>query len=241
LEGDIAAKLLSRVLAHPRVKRLLSTDHFSVDGTLIEAWASMKSFKPKDGSDEPPAGSHCFDRIHNQVQHDLLQLNTIPLNGKRPLRKAGIHRDSILGDFTSRQYNHFIDRLIEIKTILLRRRFPNMVADAIDDGPGSIGIVHDTAERFPDLAQVRRLLVQEIQGCTRVVARSSDRLLDFVSDRSSKLTQSRYTTHMRGGFGIVVEFRFALAQSFLGAFALRQINHERNTFVATLFKARQAD
>src|ERR1700748_1137482 len=43
LEGDIAAKLLSGVLAHPRVKRLLSTDHFSVDVTLIEAWASMKS------------------------------------------------------------------------------------------------------------------------------------------------------------------------------------------------------
>lgn len=55
LEGDIAAKLLSAVLAQPRAKRLLSTDHFSVDGTLIEAWASMKSFKPKDGSDEPPA------------------------------------------------------------------------------------------------------------------------------------------------------------------------------------------
>jgi hypothetical protein len=32
----------------------LSSDHFSVDGTLIEAWASMKSFKPKDGADEPP-------------------------------------------------------------------------------------------------------------------------------------------------------------------------------------------
>ena len=54
LEGDIAAKLLSAVLAQPRVKRLISTDHFSVDGTLIEAWASMKSFKPRDGSDEPP-------------------------------------------------------------------------------------------------------------------------------------------------------------------------------------------
>src|SRR6266851_1537835 len=45
LEGDIAAKLLSTALSQPRVKRLLSTDHFSVDGTLIEAWASMKSFK----------------------------------------------------------------------------------------------------------------------------------------------------------------------------------------------------
>ena len=55
LEGDIAAKLLSAVLAQPRVKRLLSTDHFSVDGTLIEAWASMKSFKPMDGSDGPPS------------------------------------------------------------------------------------------------------------------------------------------------------------------------------------------
>ena len=56
LEGDIAAKFLAAVLAQPRVKKLLSTEHFSVDGTLIEAWASMKSFKPKDGSDEPPAG-----------------------------------------------------------------------------------------------------------------------------------------------------------------------------------------
>src|SRR5277367_4551517 len=54
LEGDIAAKLLGAVLAQPRVKRLLSTDHFSVDGTLIEAWASMKSFKPKEGPHEPP-------------------------------------------------------------------------------------------------------------------------------------------------------------------------------------------
>src|SRR6188508_2510393 len=55
LEGDIAAKFLAAVLAQPKVKKLLSSDHFSVDGTLIEAWASMKSVKPRDGSDEPPA------------------------------------------------------------------------------------------------------------------------------------------------------------------------------------------
>jgi hypothetical protein len=39
----------------PRVKKLLSTDHFSVDGTLIEAWASVESFKPRDGAGDPPA------------------------------------------------------------------------------------------------------------------------------------------------------------------------------------------
>ena len=55
LEGDIAAKFLAAVLAQPKVNKLLSSDHFSVDGTLIEAWASMKSVKPMDGSGEPPA------------------------------------------------------------------------------------------------------------------------------------------------------------------------------------------
>ena len=54
LEGDVAARLLSAVLTLARVERLLSNDHFSVDGTLIEAWASMKSFRPKPG--RPPDG-----------------------------------------------------------------------------------------------------------------------------------------------------------------------------------------
>lgn len=54
LQGDIAAKFMAAVLDQPQVKQLLSADHFSVDGTLIEAWASLKSFRPKDGSDGPP-------------------------------------------------------------------------------------------------------------------------------------------------------------------------------------------
>ena len=56
LEGEIAAKFLRAVLAQPKVKRLISSDHFSVDGTLIEAWASLKSFRRKDGSDNDPDG-----------------------------------------------------------------------------------------------------------------------------------------------------------------------------------------
>jgi transposase len=55
IEGDIARKFMAAVLNQEPVKVLLSNDHFSVDGTLIEAWASMKSFRPKDGSGEPPA------------------------------------------------------------------------------------------------------------------------------------------------------------------------------------------
>lgn len=55
LDGDIAAKSLAAVLAPPRVKPLLSSGHVCVDGTLIEAWASMKSFKPKAAPDGPPS------------------------------------------------------------------------------------------------------------------------------------------------------------------------------------------
>jgi transposase len=53
LDGDIAAKFFASVLNLPQVRGLLSGEHFSVDGTLIEAWASMKSFVPKNGGDPP--------------------------------------------------------------------------------------------------------------------------------------------------------------------------------------------
>ena len=48
IEGEITAKFLAAVLGQARVEKLLSGERFSVDGTLIEAWASMKSFRAKD-------------------------------------------------------------------------------------------------------------------------------------------------------------------------------------------------
>src|SRR5580693_7494747 len=54
LEGEVAVRFLAAVLSQDKVKRLLSSEHFTVDGTLLEAWASPKSFRPKDGSGEPP-------------------------------------------------------------------------------------------------------------------------------------------------------------------------------------------
>ena len=54
LEADVARDFLAGLMSLPKVKRLMSSEHFSVDGTLIDAWASMKSFRPKDGSCDPP-------------------------------------------------------------------------------------------------------------------------------------------------------------------------------------------
>lgn len=47
LDGDVAQRLLTAIIAQPRVQALMSDEHFSVDGTLIQAWASHKSFQPK--------------------------------------------------------------------------------------------------------------------------------------------------------------------------------------------------
>ena len=77
LAGEIAAKFLATVLAQKPVKALLSTEHFSVDGTLLEAWASTKSFRPKDGSGPPPgAGRNGEQDFHGQKRSNETHAST---------------------------------------------------------------------------------------------------------------------------------------------------------------------
>jgi hypothetical protein len=54
LAGNTAAAFLAQLLDQPRVRRLVSSEHFGVDGSLVEAWASMKSFRPKGKPGAPP-------------------------------------------------------------------------------------------------------------------------------------------------------------------------------------------
>ena len=77
LGADVAAKFLAAVLRHPKVTRFLSDEHFSVDGTLVEAWASIKSFRAKDGSDEPPAPGRNGERhFHNEKRSNETHAST---------------------------------------------------------------------------------------------------------------------------------------------------------------------
>jgi transposase len=77
LETDIAREFLAALLALPQVGKLLSSEHFSVDGTLIDAWASMKSFRPKDGSGEPPSPGRNGERnFHNEKRSNETHTST---------------------------------------------------------------------------------------------------------------------------------------------------------------------
>jgi transposase len=88
LTTDMSRKFLAAILAHREVAQLLSDEHFSVDGTLVKAWASMKSFQPKGdgappdeggGPDNPPA-------ISPDDAPDQSQLETAPMT--RPARHS---------------------------------------------------------------------------------------------------------------------------------------------------------
>jgi transposase len=91
LEGDVAAQFLVAVLSQDQVKALLSSEHFSVDGTLLEAWASLKSFRPKDGSGEP-ADPGSTGRAAFSIRYTPTSTRSAPM---RSISKPGISRRSI--------------------------------------------------------------------------------------------------------------------------------------------------
>jgi len=83
LDADVAAKFLQAVLRHAKVKHFLSDEHFSVDGTLVEAWASLKSFRARDGSDEPPAPGRNGERqFHGEKRKNDTHASTTDPDAK---------------------------------------------------------------------------------------------------------------------------------------------------------------
>lgn len=54
IESGVARRIMKRLLKRAKRERLLSSEHFSVDGTLLEAWAAVKGMRRRDGQDEPP-------------------------------------------------------------------------------------------------------------------------------------------------------------------------------------------
>ena len=92
LAGDVASELFRQVLAQAREKRLLSDEHFTVDGTLIEAWAGQKSFKKKGkGEQKPPddPGNPTVNFHGEKRSNQTHQSTTDP--DSRLYRKSGGH------------------------------------------------------------------------------------------------------------------------------------------------------
>jgi transposase len=96
LEGDVAQKFFDRILEQAGAANLISDEHFSVDGTLIEAWASQKSFQRKDGPEQPTPddpGNPTINFRGEKRRNDTHESKTDP--DARLARKSGGHESKL--------------------------------------------------------------------------------------------------------------------------------------------------
>jgi transposase len=169
LAGEVAARFLATVLAQPRVRTLLSTEHFSVDGTLLEAWASTKSFRPKDGSGPPPdAGRNGEQDFRGQKRSNETHASTTDpdakLFRKGPGKEAKLcfmghalmenRNGLIVGAVATRASGH-AERLAALHLIEPHADRPNKVTLGADKGFDTCDFVAELREInvTPHLAQ----------------------------------------------------------------------------------------
>jgi transposase len=95
LDGDIAAAFFDAVLLHADTERLLSDEHFTVDGTLLEAWASQKSFRPRDQDRPAGGGGNPTVDFHGQRRRNATHQSTTDPDAR--LYKKAHGREARLG------------------------------------------------------------------------------------------------------------------------------------------------
>jgi transposase len=169
LEGDTAAQFLAAVLAQDKVKVLLSSEHFSVDGTLLEAWASLKSFRPKDGSGEPSDPGRNGERdFHGERWRNDTHISTTDPEAR--LFRKGLGKEArlcfmghalmenrnglIVGAVTTTASGH-AERLAALALVGSHAEVPQPVTLGADKGYDSADFVRELRDRAvtPHVAQ----------------------------------------------------------------------------------------
>lgn len=95
LDGNVAAAFFDAVLIHADTARLLSDEHFTVDGTLLEAWASQKSFRPRDQDPPTRGGGNPTVDFHGQRRTNATHQSTTDPDAR--LYKKARGREARLG------------------------------------------------------------------------------------------------------------------------------------------------
>ena len=169
LDGEVAAKFLAALLSHDKVKGLLSSDHFSVDGTLLEAWASPKSFRPKDGSGTPPgAGRNGARDFHGERRKNDTHASTTDADArlfrKGPGKEARLcfmghalmeNRNGLIVDAVTTCASGHAERLAALALIEPRADRPNPITLGADKAYDTADFVMELREHTvtPHVAQ----------------------------------------------------------------------------------------
>ena len=172
LEAEVSGQLLAGVIQHHKVGGLLSRDHFSVDGTLIEAWASMKSFRPK-GEDDGDGGSgrNAARDFHGEKRSNATHASTTDPDAR--LYRKGNGRES---------------KLCYMGHALTENRHGLAVG-------GGVTIASGTAEREAALDLIDRHRPVESRGGRRRITVGGDKGFD-VADFVEELRHRKVTPHI---------------------------------------------
>jgi transposase len=162
LEGDIAQALFQEVLGQARAADLLSDEHFSVDGTLIEAWASQKSFRRKDGSSAPPDDSDPGNptvNFHGEARSNQTHESSTDPDA-RLARKSGSHEAKLAycGNVMIENRNGLVvdAELLKCSGTAERDAARMMIGSLEPDTPITVGADkgYDTKDFVKDLRQM---------------------------------------------------------------------------------------
>jgi hypothetical protein len=222
LEAEIADRFFAAVVRQAQLRRYVSSEHFSVDGTLLNAWASHKSFKPKDGPSDPPAaGRNAEVAWHGQKRsNDTHASRTDPES--RLYRKSNNtaatlcysahllmeHRNALIVDAELTTADGYAERAtaIEMLARLPGRKRRRTVAG--DKGYDTRGFV----------AQAREL------GFTPHVAQNNSRQRSAIDGRTTRHRGHEMSMRIRKR----IEEPFGWIKTVGGGRKLRYIGRERN-------------
>jgi transposase len=223
LTHEIADRFFALVVAQAKLRRYASSEHFSVDGTLLEAWASHKSFKPKDGSGSGPAGpgrnrdvdyhgQRRSNQTHQSTTDPEARLARKSLTTPAKLSYAGHllmeHRNALIVDMELTQASGFAERdaALEMLTRLPRRARRRSVAG--DKGYDAAGFVAD----------VRHL------GFTPHFAPNTTRQRSTIDGRTTRHPGHHVSQRIRKR----IEEPFGWMKTIAGGRKLRYIGRQRN-------------
>jgi len=223
LGAEVADRFFAAVVRQAKLRRYVSSEHFSVDGTLLEAWASHKSFKPKDGPDGPgaPAGRNVEVDFHGQTRSNQTHRSTTDPEALLARKSAGTparlcyaghllmeNRNALIVDAELTQADGYAERATAIELLARLPRRARRRTVAADKG-------YDTRAFVADCRQL---------GVTPHVAPHTNRRRSAIDGRTTRHPGHRTSQRTRPR----IEEPFGWIKTIAGGRQLRYRGHERN-------------
>ena len=142
-------------------------------------------------------GAHGLDRIHDQVEEHLLQLDPVARHARQRPVELRPPRDAVAARLVLRQREHFQELLVDVQAVLAHHLALRQRADARDDVARALAVGRDVVERRPRFRDVGRIGGEPARARAGAGDHPPQGLADLVGDRGGQLAERRQPRHVR--------------------------------------------